>query len=68
MQEKQTINVVNSMTISKRNIVQREFEKLCRENFVSTWLTNAIQKAREIFLWNFQVGQQAHSYFLGVST
>jgi hypothetical protein len=47
MQEKQAINVVNSMTISKRNIVQREFEKHRRENFVSTWLIDAVQKTRK---------------------
>jgi hypothetical protein len=47
MQEKQAINVVNSMTISKRNIVQREFEKHHRENFVSTWLIDAVQKTRK---------------------
>jgi hypothetical protein len=49
MQEKQAINVVNSMTIFKRNIVQREFEKDHREIFVSTWLIDVLQKAKEKF-------------------
>jgi len=67
MQEKQAINVVNSMIISKRNIVQREFEKHHRENFVSTWLIDVVQKEKEKFQWNFQVGQQVHFFFRGVN-
>jgi hypothetical protein len=67
MQEKQATNVVNSMTTSKR-IAQREFEKHHWENFVSTWLTDVVQKTRKRFHWHFQVGQQACTFFLRVST
>ncbi len=54
--------------ITFKRINQREFEKHHGENFVSIWLIDVVQKTREMFHWNFQVGQQAHSFLLGVST